>query len=77
MQPQIDGKRSAWLRAKAAERPPEASNLLLITHLPTLNGAFGDDAAEMADGETLIVRPGAGGVVAVGRVNRSVVLPGE
>jgi hypothetical protein len=45
-----------------------SSNVLLITHLPNLRGAFGDDAARVADGETLILRPDSGRVVVVGRV---------
>jgi phosphohistidine phosphatase SixA len=68
MQPDVEGKRPAWLRAKASEAPPASSNVLLITHLPNLRGAFGDDAADMADGETLILRPGGGEVAVVGRV---------
>jgi phosphohistidine phosphatase SixA len=68
MQPDVEGKRPAWLRAKASERPPASSNVLLITHLPNLRGAFGADAANMADGEALILRPDGGGVVVVGRV---------
>jgi phosphohistidine phosphatase SixA len=68
MRPDVEGKRPAWLRAKASESPPASSNVLLITHLPNLRGAFGDDAADMADGETLILRPDGGGVVVVGRV---------
>jgi phosphohistidine phosphatase SixA len=68
MRPDVEGKRSAWLRAKASESPPASSNVLLITHLPNLRAAFGDDAAGMADGETLILRPSGGGLVVVGRV---------
>ena len=68
MRPDVEGKRPAWLRAKASEPPPPASNVLLITHLPNLRGAFGYDAAGMADGETLILRPDGGRVVVVGRV---------
>jgi phosphohistidine phosphatase SixA len=68
MQPDAEGKRSAWLRAKAVEPPPEGTNVLLITHSPNLRGAFGDAAAQMADGETLIVRPEGGRAVVVGRV---------
>jgi phosphohistidine phosphatase SixA len=68
MQPDEEGRRSAWLRAKAAESPPESTNRLLITHLPNLRGAFGDAAEDMVDGETLILRPREGRVVIVGRV---------
>ena len=68
MRPDVEGKRPAWLRAKASEAPPASSNVLLITHLPNLRSAFGDDAADMADGETLILRPDGNGIVVVGRV---------
>jgi hypothetical protein len=38
------------------------------TERPNLRAAFGDEAGDMADGETLILRPDEGGVVVVGRV---------
>jgi phosphohistidine phosphatase SixA len=68
MQPDAEGKRSAWLRTKAADLVPAATNVLLVTHLPNLRGAFGDAAADMADGETLIVHNDQGRLVVVGRV---------
>jgi phosphohistidine phosphatase SixA len=68
MQPDAEGKRSAWLRAKATEPPAQSTNTLMITHLPNLRGAFGDAAADLADGETLILRPNEGSVAVVGRV---------
>jgi len=68
MQPDADGKRSAWLRAKATEPPAQSTNVLIVTHLPNLRGAFGNAAADMADGETLILRSDEGRVVVVGRV---------
>jgi phosphohistidine phosphatase SixA len=68
MQPDAEGKRSAWLRAKATEPPAQSTNVLMVTHLPNLRGAFGDAAADMADGETLILRSNEGTVVVVGRV---------
>ena len=68
MQPDAEGKRSAWLRAKVTEPPAQSTNVLMVTHLPNLRGAFGDAAADMADGETLILRSDGGTVVVVGRV---------
>jgi phosphohistidine phosphatase SixA len=68
MQPDAEGRRSGWLRAAAAEPPAESTNLLFVTHLPNLRGAFGEAAADMTDGETLILRPDRGSVVVVGRV---------
>jgi hypothetical protein len=43
-------------------------NILMITHLPNLVGAFGDAAADMADGETLILQPDAEHARVVGRI---------
>jgi hypothetical protein len=68
MQPDAEGKRLAWLRAQAAEPPAQSTNILMITQLPNLRGAFGDAAADMPDGETLILRSDEGSVVVVGRV---------
>jgi phosphohistidine phosphatase SixA len=60
---------TAWLVARAATPPPAGTNSLMITHAPNLAGAFGEHAAGMADGETLILRPdGAGGVEFIARV---------
>jgi phosphohistidine phosphatase SixA len=68
MLPDAEGRRSEWLRAAATECPPESTNRLFVTHLPNLRGAFGDAAADMIDGETLILRPDQGSVVVIGRV---------
>lgn len=68
MQPDAEGKRSAWLRAKATEPVAQSTNLLMVTHSPNLRGAFEDAAAGMADGETLILRSDEGKLVVVGRV---------
>jgi Histidine phosphatase superfamily (branch 1) len=64
----VEGARSAWLRAKAAEPAPSDSNRLMITHVPNLLGAFGDAAADMRDGESMIVKPEGGSPVVVARV---------
>jgi phosphohistidine phosphatase SixA len=68
MRPDAEGRRSAWLRDKAAEQPPPGTNRLMITHFPNLSGAFGAAAAGMGDGESMILRPGAAGAVVVGRI---------
>ena len=68
MQPDAEGARSAWLRAKAAEAAPGGTNRLIVTHVPNLVGAFEATAADMSDGESLIVRPDGGRAVIVGRV---------
>jgi phosphohistidine phosphatase SixA len=71
MRADTEGKRSAWLRAKAAEAPPARTNRLLITHLPNLAGAFGAAAEGMTDGESLIFKPGGGDPRVVARVKIS------
>ena len=68
MQEDTEGVRSAWLRAKAGERPRDGTNRLMITHFPNLVGAFGDAAADIADGESLIIEPDGGNAVVIGRV---------
>jgi phosphohistidine phosphatase SixA len=68
MLPDAEGRRSAWLRATAADPVAKSTNVLIVTHLPNLRGAFGDAAADMADGETLIVHPHEGRLDIVGRV---------
>ena len=59
---------AAWLREKAAERPAEGMNLLIVTHAPNIAAAFGDAASGMSDGETLVVRPGGDAAQVVGRM---------
>jgi len=68
MRPDIEGDRSAWLRAKAAEPVPPGSNRLMISHYPNLVGAFGDAAAGITDGESLIIKPENGRAVVIARV---------
>lgn len=58
-----------WLRQQVANAPPDGSNLLLITHTPNLQAAFGDDAAGIAEGEMMVFRPdGVGGFSLLGRI---------
>ena len=71
MRADTEGKRSAWLRAKAAEAPPARTNRLMITHLPNLTGAFGSAAQGMEDSESLIFKPGGGEARVVARVKMS------
>ena len=68
MREDTEGTRSAWLRAKAAEPVPARTNRLMITHVPNLNGAFGEAADGMTDGESLIVKPDGGHAVVIARV---------
>ena len=60
---------TAWLKAKAGERPPPGKDLLIITHGPNIVLAFGDDLKDMADGEAAVFRPeGHGRTSLVGRI---------
>ncbi len=59
----------AWLRAKVAEVPAAGTNTLLVTHAPDILGAFADQAADVAEGETLVFHPdGTGSARLVARV---------
>jgi len=55
------GGQSAWLRAKAGERPREGADNILITHQPNIAAAFGKDAEGLGDVEALVFRPECGG----------------
>jgi len=68
MQADTEGRRSAWLRQRAAELPAAGTNVIIVTHLPNLTGAFGPQVADMRDGEALIVRPEPGGMSIIGRI---------
>ena len=49
--------------------PRAGSNTLLVTHAPNMMQAFGQEAPDIADGETLVFRPdGKGAAVLVGRI---------
>src|SRR5262249_13716758 len=59
----------AWLRAKVAERPRTGTDTLIVTHLPNITAAFGNAAADVKDGESLVFRPdGKGSADLVGRI---------
>jgi phosphohistidine phosphatase SixA len=52
---------SAWLRAQAAVVPRAGTNIIIVTHSPNILGAFGQQGANVASGESLIFRPDANG----------------
>jgi phosphohistidine phosphatase SixA len=52
---------SAWLRAKADQRPRPGTDDILITHQPNIAAAFGQAAQGLGDGEALVFRPQGGG----------------
>jgi phosphohistidine phosphatase SixA len=62
------GTDSSWLERKVAEPPPDGSNTVIITHGPNISDAFGDRADDVAEGETLIFRPGRHGADLVARL---------
>ncbi len=69
MTAETSGARGAWLRAKAAEAPAADQNTLIVTHWPNITEAYGDAAAGLADGETLVLHPdGRGHAPIVARV---------
>jgi phosphohistidine phosphatase SixA len=57
-----------WLREIAGSAPEGGTNRLLITHAPNVQEAFGDAAASMSDGETLVVDPNGGDPQVIGRL---------
>jgi hypothetical protein len=58
-----------WLRAKAAERPRAGTNTFIVTQYPNIQGAFGQTAANLADGAALVFFPEAqGGSKLLGRI---------
>jgi phosphohistidine phosphatase SixA len=60
---------SAWLRNQAAINPTPRTNTIIVTHTPNILGAFGQDGANIASGESLILKPnGNGGAAVVARV---------
>lgn len=65
MQPVLKGQ-TVWLQAKLAETPRAGANTIIVTQLPNIAEAFGQNAAGLEDGEALIIRPGANQIV--GRV---------
>jgi phosphohistidine phosphatase SixA len=59
---------AAWLRKKVAQFP-KRTNIVLVTHLPNLRGAFPQLIDGVEDGEALVFGPdGKGGATIVGRV---------
>jgi hypothetical protein len=60
---------SAWLRAQAAVLPGAGTNTIIVTHTPNMIGAFGQQAASVASGESLVFHPdGNGNTSLVARV---------
>jgi len=58
---------AAWLKARIAEPPRAGTNTIIVTQFPNIQDAFGQNAAGLAEGGALIVRPGDADAI-VGRV---------
>jgi len=60
---------AAWLRTKSQEAPRAGTNTLIVTHAPNIQGAFGQSANGIADGEMMVFKPdGKGGATLVARL---------
>ncbi len=47
----------AWLRAQVAQRPSPGTDTVIVTQYPNIQGAFGQAAANLADGAALVFFP--------------------
>jgi phosphohistidine phosphatase SixA len=60
---------AAWLRDRVSQAPARGTNTVIVTHLPNLMRAFPDWQPQVADGESVILRPtGTGQAQVVGRI---------
>lgn len=58
-----------WLRKRVAEPPKPGTNTVIVTHMPNIQAAFAQDAANLADGEALVFQPdGHGGAALVAKL---------
>jgi phosphohistidine phosphatase SixA len=60
---------AVWLRNRASQPPAPATNTIIVTHLPNIARAFPDWQPQVADGESVILRPaGNGRAQVIGRI---------
>lgn len=57
MQPLNGSGPSAWLRARAIDKPAPGKNTVIVTQMPNIAAAFPNDAKRLQDGETLVFKP--------------------
>jgi len=58
-----------WLRKRAGAEPRAGTDTVMVTHLPNLVAAFGQNARGAADGDALVFRPdGKGNVELIARI---------
>lgn len=58
----------AWLLGKAAEKPADGTNTVIITHAPNLRSAFGTEGGELEAGDALILQPDGESAEVLGRI---------
>jgi phosphohistidine phosphatase SixA len=69
MSGKANAQQAAWLRAKASQRPRAGTNSIIVTHMPNIVGAFGQDVSNIAAGEALVFQPdGKGGTELIARI---------
>jgi hypothetical protein len=57
-----------WL-TELADRPPrKGTDTVIVTQYPNIKAAFGDEAADMKDGEALVLKPAKGAPRLVARI---------
>lgn len=60
---------AVWLRERASQAPTRGTNTIIVTHLPNITRAFPDWQPQVADGESVVLRPiGTGQAQVVGRI---------
>jgi phosphohistidine phosphatase SixA len=60
---------TGWLQKMVAERPKPGANTIIMTHMPNIQTAFRQDAADLTDGEALVFHPdGHGGAQVVAKI---------
>ena len=57
-----DVARASWLRHAVATAPSAGTDTLIVTHTPNILAAFGQQAANIAAGETLVFRSDGNGM---------------
>ena len=57
-----------WLTNLANRRPRHGTDTVIVTQYPNIKAAFGDEAANMGDGEALVLQPAKGTPRLVGRI---------
>jgi hypothetical protein len=57
-----------WLTTLANRRPRRGTDNAIVTQYPNIKAAFGSEAADMKDGEALVLRPEKGAPRVVGRI---------